>query len=50
MAKAGEIADALEGEAPADATKVRMGPDSVDFLSDRHPYLATTSKPPIASW
>ncbi|HEY7213887.1 MAG TPA: alpha/beta hydrolase, partial [Thermoanaerobaculia bacterium] len=51
MAVAGEIADALEGEAlAADAVNVRIGPDSVDFLSDRRPYLAITSQRPIAPW
>jgi len=50
MVRVGEIADALEGETPAGAARVRSGPDAVDFLSDRRPYLKTTSKLPIASW
>ena len=50
MTRVGEIADALEGETPAGAARVRSGPDAVDFLSDRRPYLKTTSKLPIASW
>ncbi|MES1243258.1 MAG: alpha/beta fold hydrolase [Acidobacteriota bacterium] len=49
MARTGEIADALEAEAPAGAVRVRAGADGVDFLSDRRPYLETTSKQPIAS-
>lgn len=48
MAKAGEIADALEREAPA--VEVRAGPDGVDFLSDRRPYLEILAKRPIAPW
>jgi pimeloyl-ACP methyl ester carboxylesterase len=50
MQEAREIADALEGDTPTGAARVRGGPDSVDFLSDRRPYLEITSQQPVAPW
>jgi hypothetical protein len=50
MEEARKIADVLEGDAPASAAGVRGGPDSVDFLSDRRPYLEITSKQQVAPW
>lgn len=50
MRQIGEIADALEGDVPAYAARVRAGRDSIDFFDARFPYLETTAKQPIAPW
>lgn len=46
----GELAEALIKAQPEAAAQFRRMPNSVDFLSDRRPYLETTAKQPVASW
>jgi hypothetical protein len=44
----GQIAEALITAQPEAAAQLRRLPNSVDFLSDRRPYLEVVSQQPIA--